>query len=165
MMIRSVLDKDATSISEIYNYYIEETVVTFETETISARDISARIAKIHSDNLPWLVAEDNKGNLIGYAYASKWRDRFAYRFSVEVTVYLSPDATGKSLGTKLYQALFTELKRLSIHSAIGGITLPNQASVGLHEKFGFEKVAHFKEVGFKFNQWLDVGYWQGPIKA
>lgn len=165
MMIRSVLDKDATTISEIYNYYIAETVVTFETETISAEDISARIAKIQSDNLPWLVAEDNEGNVIGYAYASKWRDRFAYRFSVEVTVYLSPNATGNSFGTKLYQALFTELRHLSIHSAIGGITLPNQASVGLHEKFGLEKVAHFKEVGFKFNQWLDVGYWQGPIKA
>lgn len=164
-MIRNVLEKDAISIAEIYNYYIAETVITFETETITADDISARIAKIQSDNLPWLVAQDSEGKVIGYAYASKWRDRFAYRFSVEITVYLSPNVSSNGIGTKLYQALFSELKLLSVHSVIGGITLPNPASIGLHEKFGLDKVAHFKEVGFKFNQWLDVGYWQGTIKA
>ena len=162
-MIRTVLDKDVTSIAEIYNYYISETVVTFETETISPKNILDRIAKIQSDDLPWLVAQDNSGKVIGYAYASKWRERFAYRFSVEVTVYLSPNSSGNGVGTQLYEALFSELNERSIHSVIGGITLPNQASIALHEKFGLEKVAHFKEVGFKFEQWLDVGYWQGVI--
>jgi phosphinothricin acetyltransferase len=164
-MIRSVLDKDVISIAEIYNHYISKTVVTFETETITSDNIFARISKIQSDELPWLVAEDDTGKVIGYAYASKWRERFAYRFSVEVTVYLSPNSSGHGVGTKLYEALFAELRLRSIHSVIGGITLPNKASVALHEKFGLEKVAHFKEVGFKFNGWKDVGYWQGTIKA
>tara|TARA_R110001583_G_scaffold102853_7_gene249578 strand:+ start:23901 stop:24515 length:615 start_codon:yes stop_codon:yes gene_type:complete len=165
IVIRSALDKDAISIAKIYNHYISDTVVTFETETISSEDILKRICKIQSEDLPWLIAEDDMGKVIGYAYASTWRERFAYRFSVEVTVYLSPNALGHGLGSQLYEALFTELKHRSIHSVIGGITLPNQASVALHEKFGLEKVAHFKEVGFKFNQWKDVGYWQGVIKA
>ena len=164
-MIRNALDKDIISIAEIYNHYISDTSITFETETISPEDILDRISKVQADNLPWLIAEDDMGKVIGYAYASKWRERFAYRFSVEVTVYLSPNSSGHGVGTKLYEALFSELRLRSIHSVIGGITLPNKASVALHEKFGLEKVAHFKEVGFKFNQWRDVGYWQGALKA
>ena len=159
-MIREVQAQDASSISTIYNHYIENTVVTFEEETITAAEILKRITKISADDLPWFVAEDKSGNILGYAYAAKWRDRFSYRFSVEVTVYLSSEHIAKGLGTKLYQALFATLKRKKIHSAIGGITVPNQASVALHEKFGMEKVAHFKEVGLKFERWLDVGYWQ-----
>ena len=164
-MIRHILKKDATSITDIYNHYISETVATFETEVVSPTQMLSRISNIQSHELPWLVAEDGNGRVIGYAYASKWRERFAYRFSVEVTVYLSPDSLGHGVGTQLYDALFAELKLRSIHSVIGGITLPNQASVALHEKFSLEKVAHFKEVGFKFNQWLDVGYWQGGLNA
>lgn len=162
-MIRSVLDKDVNTIAEIYNHYISNTIITFETEIVTPENITERISNIQSGDLPWLIAENDMGNVIGYAYASKWNERFAYRFSVEITVYLSPNYSGKGIGTKLYKALFSELKLRSIHSVIGGITLPNQSSVGLHEKFGLEKVAHFKEVGFKFNQWLDVGYWQGVI--
>lgn len=164
-MIRNAASKDATSIAEIYNHYISDTVVTFETEIISSEDILNRISKVQSDELPWLIAEDASGKLIGYAYATKWRERFAYRFSVEVTVYLAPTFIGNGVGSQLYEALFSELKSRSIHSVIGGITLPNPASVALHEKFGLEKVAHFKEVGFKFEQWKDVGYWQGVLKA
>ncbi len=159
-MIRSVLAKDAQSIVEIYNHYISETVVTFEVENLTTENMRERIVKIQSDNLPWLVAEDESGKVIGYAYASKWRERFAYRFSVEVTVYLSPNYACKGIGTKLYKALFSVLKLKSVHSIIGGITLPNPASVALHEKFAMKQVAHFKEVGFKFDQWLDTGYWQ-----
>ena len=164
-MIRGVLNKDISSIAEIYYHYISQTVVTFETEAISSEDILERVAKVHSDGLPWLIAENDMGEVIGYAYASKWRDRFAYRFSAEITVYLSPKFKGKGVGSQLYNALFLALKERSIHSVIGGITLPNDASVALHEKFGLEKVAHFKEVGFKFEQWQDGGYWQGIIKA
>ena len=164
-MIRSVSNQDASSISKIYNYYISETIATFETNAVSSENMLERIHKVNSDDLPWLVAEDESGRLIGYAYASKWRERFAYRFSVEITVYLSTDVSRKGIGTALYKALFSELKLKNIHTVIGGITLPNEASVGLHEKFGMVQVAHFKEVGFKFDQWLDVGYWQGMIEA
>ncbi len=163
LMIRAVQVEDASRISAIYNHYIEHTVVTFEEEVITASEITKRIRKITADGLPWFVAEDRAGNILGYAYAAKWRDRFSYRFSVEVTVYLDPMYISKGLGTKLYQVLFDELKRKNIHSAIGGITLPNEGSVALHEKFGMAKVAHFNEVGLKFDRWLDVGYWQVTI--
>ncbi len=162
-MIRTVTAQDAKSITDIYNYYILESVVTFEEQIITEADMLARISTIQADDLPWLVAEDEAGIVIGYAYASKWRERFSYRFSVEITVYLTPDTSRNGIGTGLYRALFKELKHRSIHSVIGGITLPNPASIALHEKFGMEKVAHFKEVGLKFNQWLDVGYWQGGL--
>lgn len=162
-MIRPVTNEDASSISDIYNPYITDTVVTFEEEETTAADFKQRIAKVNAEGLPWFVAEDESGNIMGYAYATKWRDRFSYRFSVEVTAYLSTENISKGLGTKLYQALFDELKRKNIHSVIAGITIPNEASIALHEKFSMEKVAHFKEVGLKFNRWLDVGYWQGTL--
>ena len=160
IIIRPAQTEDSSAISIIYNEYIANTVVTFEEELITATDIELRISQITSDNLPWLVAVDESDNVLGYAYASKWHGRFSYRFSVEVTVYLSPSHTSKGLGTKLYDELFTELKRNKIHCIIGCITLPNEASIALHEKFSMEKVAHFKEVGLKFDRWLDVGYWQ-----
>ncbi len=162
-VIRAATDNDAQAICAIYNYYITDTVITFEEEVICSSEICQRIARVKSDNLPWLVAEDTHGNIVGYAYAAKWRQRFSYRFSVEVTVYLSVDHLGKGIGSKLYQALFKQLKAQGIHSVIGGITLPNEASVAIHEKFAMRKVAHFKEVGFKFNRWLDVGYWQATL--
>ena len=117
--------------------------------------------RIHEtiSSLPWIVIED-EGQVVGYAYASRWKSRCAYRYSVETTVYLSAAATGKGFGSLLYEHLIADLRQHSIHSLIGGIALPNTASVSLHEKFGFEKVAHFKEVGWKFNQWIDVGYWE-----
>jgi phosphinothricin acetyltransferase len=112
-----------------------------------------------TEELPWLVF-DEKDCLLGYAYASKWKGRCAYRYSVESTLYLSKESVGKGIGTQLYEALIVRLASLSYHSVIGGIALPNPASVALHEKLGFEKVAHFKEVGWKMDRWVDVGYWE-----
>ncbi|KGJ93803.1 GNAT family N-acetyltransferase [Colwellia psychrerythraea] len=162
-MIRAVQANDAKAICDIYNYYISDTIITFEEESVSPADILTRINSLLSADLPWFVVEDKTGQVIGYAYAAKWRERFSYRFSVEVTAYLSPDHGGQGLGTQLYQALFTALKDKGIHSVIGGITLPNSASIALHEKFDMVKVAHFKEVGLKFDRWLDVGYWQATL--
>ncbi len=162
-MIRSVEQQDAKAITGIYNYYIANTVITFEEELIGTNDINNRIKAVKKAKLPWLVAENEAGQVVGYAYATKWRDRFSYRFSVEVTVYLSPEHGGKGFGTLLYKELFKQLKENNIHSVIGGITLPNAASVAIHEKLGMKKVAHFEDVGYKFEQWLDVGYWQGTL--
>ena len=100
------------------------------------------------------------GEVVGYAYATKWNRRSAYRFSAEVTVYLDHGRRGRGIGSKLYQQLLPTLQLSGIHVAIGGIALPNNASVALHEKLGFQKVAQFREVGFKFNKWIDVGYWE-----
>ena len=163
-MIRVITNKDLESITDIYNYYISSTTVTFEDENITVETMQERVAKVHAAHLPWLIAENDLGVVVGYAYATKWRERFAYRFSVEVTVYLSPEHEKQGYGTKLYEALFAELKKRSVHSVIGGITLPNPASIALHEKFGMKQVAHFKEVGFKFDNWQDTGYWQGALK-
>ena len=159
-MIRLAAITDAASIASIYNHYVLNTVVTFEEEAVSATEMAERLAETATAGLPWLVIEQT-GSVVGYAYASKWKGRCAYRFTVEATVYLAPDAGGQGHGTKLYEALFAELKKKSVHVVIGGIALPNQASIALHEKFGLQKVAHFKEVGFKFKKWVDVGYWQG----
>ena len=118
------------------------------------------MTEIADATLPYLVIEDTQSAVIGYAYASKWKGRCAYRFSVETSIYLAESAAGKGFGAQLYPALIDRLRATDVHLVIAGIALPNEASIGLHEKLGFEKVAHFKEVGFKFEKWVDVGYWQ-----
>lgn len=158
-MIRPALHSDAAAVAGIYNHYIMNTVVTFEEEAIDATEMSGRMAEVAGNKLPWLVCEEN-GQVLGYAYASKWKSRCSYRYSVETTIYLDQTATGRGLGTKLYAALIADLKKTKIHAIIGGVALPNAGSVALHEKIGFEKIAQFKEVGWKFDQWIDVGYWE-----
>lgn len=162
LSLRKAHSGDYQSIADIYNYYIENTVITFEEASISAVDIAARVEDIQKRDLPWLVAEEDK-RVIGYAYAGPWNKRSAYRHSIEISIYLAHQHTGNGLGTRLYEALFTTLRGMNFHMVIAGVTLPNPASVAIHEKFGMKKVAHFEEVGFKFGQWLDVGYWQVAI--
>lgn len=158
-MIREASTEDAESIAEIYNHYILNYVATFEEEVIPPADMAKRIRQVQSSGFNWLIAED-AGSIVGYAYSALWKQRASYRNTVEVTVYLAPEAQSSGWGTKLYDVLFPQLQESGIHVVVGGITLPNPASVSLHEKFGMEKVAHFKEVGRKFDRWLDVGYWQ-----
>jgi L-amino acid N-acyltransferase YncA len=158
-MIRPVESCDAEAIAKIYNHYVLNTVITFEEVEVSVEEMSARIKQIQSANYPWLVAEEN-GVVVGYAYASTWKARAAYRHTLESTVYVDAKFVGKGIGRKLYDALFAILREQSIHVVIGVIALPNEASIILHEKFGMHKAAHFNEVGFKFNRWVDVGYWQ-----
>jgi phosphinothricin acetyltransferase len=154
-----VTPADAGAVAAIYNHYVLQTVVTFEEEPITAAEISRRIDEVRAGSLPWFVAEHD-GAMAGYAYASRWRARSAYRFSSEVTVYLAPEQGRRGIGSALYAELLSALRGSGLHAAIGGIALPNDASVALHEKFGFKKVAHFEQTGFKFNRWIDVGYWQ-----
>jgi L-amino acid N-acyltransferase YncA len=157
--IRSAAAADADAIAAIYTPYILNTIITFEEQPVSGAEMLARIDEVAGYSLPWLVAETD-GKVVGYAYATKWKGRCAYRFSVETSVYLAVDQGGRGLGTLLYSALIAELKQRGMHSAIGGIALPNPASIALHEKLGFRQVARFVEVGFKFGRWIDVGYWQ-----
>ena len=158
-LIRPAGVADADAIARIYNHYIRETVVTFEEEEVSTREIAGRIEQIVGASLPWLVVE-HAGSVTGYAYAGAWHLRSAYRYSVESTIYLDHGHTGNGTGTRLYESLLAILRAKSLHVVIGGIALPNAASVALHERLGFKKVAHFREVGFKFGRWVDVGYWQ-----
>lgn len=157
-MLRNVTLSDAPAIAEIYNHYVRETIITFEeTEVISA-EIEKRIEDITA-KYPWIVFEEN-GEILGYAYGCEWRTRSAYRFTAECAVYLRHDLSQKGIGSKLYQELLQQLKNKGIHVMMGVIGLPNDPSIKLHEKFGFKKVAHFPQVGFKFQKWVDVGYWQ-----
>lgn len=157
-MIRPVTVEDAPALAELYNYYILNTYITFEEETIDGAEMANRISEV-VPGLPWLVAEV-EGRVVGYAYAGKWKGRCAYRYSVETSIYLAHDAKGQGIGTALYSALLDQLRALPIHAVIGGVALPNPASERLHEKFGFVKVAQFKEVGRKFEQWIDTVYFE-----
>lgn len=157
-MVRRASPKDASAVAEIYNYYIQHTVVTFEETTVSVTEMAERIEAVNNTH-EWVVFEQG-GEIIGYAYASTWKKRSAYRFSSELTVYVKHGQHQKGIGTALYQHLIDKFKAKGIQTFIGGITLPNEASVALHEKLGFKKAAHYKKVGFKLNKWHDVGYWQ-----
>ncbi|MBB6480863.1 arsinothricin resistance N-acetyltransferase ArsN1 family B [Spirochaeta isovalerica] len=163
MNIRSVELTDARSICGIYNYYVTDTVITFEEETVSEEEMAGRIEKITSTH-PWFVLEED-GNVIAYAYASPWRVRSAYRFSAELTVYVHRDWTGRGVGSKIYNHLIKNMEERGFHCLYGVIALPNDGSSGLHEKSGFTKCGHFHEVGFKFGRWIDVGYWEKIISV
>jgi len=159
LTIRSAMPTDAHPIAEIYNHYVLNTVVSFEEQAVSTAEMKTRVEEIAAAQLPWLVAEI-AGKVIGFAYASKWKGRCAYRKSVETTIYLRADNCERGTGTQLYQALIERVRELGYHTAIGGIALPNQRSVSLHEKLRFRKVAHFEQVGYKQDRWVDVAYWQ-----
>lgn len=157
-MIRTVLNKDIREISTIYNYYIENTTITFEEEPISDDEMGKRINEV-VPTYPWLVYEYNE-TVLGYAYATRWKARAAYRHSVELSIYISKDNLGKGIGKKLYETILAELRKTNVHAVIGGMSLPNEPSEKLHESLGFKKMAEFKEVGYKFQKWIDVGYWE-----
>jgi L-amino acid N-acyltransferase YncA len=158
MNIRNVNPEDAAQIAEIYNYYIKNTHQTFETEPLSAEEMQARIGEV-TENYPYVIAEES-GVVYGYAYATQFKMRQAYEYSAEVSIYVRAGDKQKGIGTLLYDRLFEELRQTDIHAIIAGISLPNDGSVRFHEKLGFEKVAHFKEVGYKLGRWVDVGYWE-----
>lgn len=157
--IREAGADDAAAVALIYNHYVTRTSATFETEAVHPAVMAGRIGQCQRAGLSWLLAMQN-GSVLGYAYAVPWKPRRAYRLSCETTIYLHPDQAGRGIGRRLYGALLDRLRELGCHTAIGGIALPNPASVALHEALGFEKTAHFREVGFKHDRWIDVGYWQ-----
>lgn len=156
--LRDATTGDAEAISAIYNPYVEKTIITFEQNPVTAAEMAARVENVRA-TYPWLVCEA-AGRVMGYAYATRWRTRAAYDHTAETTVYLAEKATGQGLGYKLYMALLQALRTSGIHAALGCIALPNDASIALHEKCGFRKVAHFSQVGRKFDRWVDVGFWQ-----
>lgn len=164
LIVREAQDSDVPAILEIYNPYITRTAVSFEEEPVTEPEIRRRIEEVQSYALPWLCAELD-GRLAGYAYATRWRERSAYRFTAETTIYLAEGFLGRGIGNRLYSALLDRVHAAGMHQVMAVITLPNPASVRLHEKLGYVKVAHFSQVGYKFDRWLDVGYWQLAIST
>jgi L-amino acid N-acyltransferase YncA len=161
--IRSATRNDAPAIQAIYAPYVEKTVVSFEEIAPSVEEMAERIAAT-LQNYPYLVAERD-GQIVGYAYAGRQAARSAYRYSVEVTAYVANGAQRTGVGRALYGVLLPELTRRDFHAAYAGVTLPNPGSKGLLETVGFEYLGAYREVGFKFGEWLDVGWWQKILEA
>lgn len=157
-MIRKVTEQDAEAIAGIYNYYVEKTIITFETEAVSPAEMRQRIAAISSDYPYYVYAID--GRVAGYCYASQWKKRSAYCRTAESTVYVDPGLRNRGIGHSLMAQLIESLRQTDVHAVIACISIPNPESIRLHEKMGFEKVSHFREVGWKLDIRVDVSDWE-----
>ena len=166
LKIRPVTLEDAPELVRIYAPYVKKTAITFEIDVPTIEEFEGRIEKIHQ-RFPYLVAEED-GQVLSYAYASTYNDRSAYDWAVEVSVYVDQDYHGQRLGTRLYEALESELEARGFLRFLACISLPNPASITLHEKRGYVQVAHFPKIGYKFDQWHDIIWMQktieGPVK-
>jgi L-amino acid N-acyltransferase YncA len=157
-LLRLAKEEDAQEILDIYSFYITNTVVSFETEVPAREEMRERIRSSLAAYC-WLVWEED-GKVGGYAYASRHHKRAAYRWAVDVSIYVGEKWQGKGVGKALYSALFLILRRQGYYNAYACICLPNAGSVGIHEYFGFKKIAHFTKVGYKFGAWWDTGWWE-----
>jgi L-amino acid N-acyltransferase YncA len=161
--IRTARSDDGAALAAIYRPYVLDTAISFEDVPPTPMEMSARI-EATLKTCPFLVVEDDDG-VLGYAYAGPHRARPAYRWSVDVTVYAAPDMHRRGLGRALYTELLDRLTRQGFHAAFAGIALPNEKSVGLHEALGFEPLGAYREVGFKFGKWHDVGWWRRALNT
>jgi phosphinothricin acetyltransferase len=156
--VRPVRIEDAAAVCGIYNYYVANTVVTFEEEPVAVDQMEERIRKIAA-KYPWFVWEE-AGEILGYAYLHAWHERQAYRYAAEDSIYLKENCAGRGIGKALLAELLEKAREMDIHVIMSVITVPNERSAGLHEKFGFRKTGHFSEIGYKLGRRLDVGYWE-----
>ena len=156
-MIRLATPKDAAGILAIYSPYIENTSFTFETQTPTIQEFADRI-KDYLQNFPWLV-DERDGVIAGYAYASRYRERVAYQWSVECSVYIHDDYQRLKIGQELYNKLFEILKLQGFRNVYAVINLPNDRSVAFHERMGFRHFATYENVGYKLGRWKNVGWW------
>ena len=161
MEIRLAKPSDARSLLDIYAPYVENTAITFEYEVPTIEDFAIRIEKT-LEKYPYLVAEED-GVVLGYAYASTYYARAAYDWAVELSVYVSQDARGQGVGTELYDALEDLLDQMGYVHFLACISLPNEASLALHRKRGYQQVAHFPKIGYKFNRWHDIVWLQKSL--
>jgi len=160
--IRRAREADAASVAAIYAPYCTDTVITFEDVAPTVDEMARRIRTI-GDTRPWIVLED-EGTVVGYAYASPHYERAAYRWSVSTAIYISRAQHRRGAGRALYTTLFAVLRHLGYYTATAGITMPNAASVGLHEAFGFRLVGVYRGIGYKMGQWHDVAWYQAALQ-
>ncbi|MFV0622897.1 GNAT family N-acetyltransferase [Sphingomonas sp. ac-8] len=164
--IRAATPRDAEAIAAIYAGYVTGSTISFEEQSPDADAIAERMAA-QDGFYPWLVAtgtdplgETGPGEILGYAYAGPFRERQAYRFSVETTIYLAGNAHGQGVGRLLYEALIVTLRAQGFTQAMGVIALPNGPSISLHEAVGFRRAGVIRSIGYKQGQWIDIGLWQ-----
>src|SRR4051812_28905883 len=162
--IRLADARDASDVAAIYRPYVTDAVTSFEIDAPDAAEMGARIDGVLA-RAPWLVCAGPDGDTIGYAYASRHHERAAYQWSVDVAVYIHADHHRRGVGRRLYDTLFRLLRLQGFYVAHAGITLPNAASVGLHESLGFVPVGVYPAVGWKFGAWRDVGWWRLPLQS
>lgn len=160
--IRPVNNEDVSDILAIYTPYITDTVITFETEVPTLEEFTDRVERIRKE-YPYIVCEAD-GRVVGYAYASKHHERAAYKYSVDVSIYVAHEYHHKGIGSKLYSSLFEALNEYDYYTAYAGITLPNEKSVGIHKSFGFTEIGIFHKAGYKLDKWHDVLYMEKPLK-
>jgi L-amino acid N-acyltransferase YncA len=159
MLIRDAdAERDAVACAALYAPYVRDTPISLEERVPTAQELADRI-EITTRTHPWLVAHDGE-SLLGYAYATRHRERACYRWAADVTVYVAPASQRRGVGRALYQTVFGLLAEQGLRIACAGITLPNAASVGLHESLGFEPVGVYRNIGWKLGAWHDVGWWQ-----
>lgn len=161
-MIRNVTVDDAARIVEIYDYYVKNTSISFELTTPSVNQMRNRIIE-YTRKYPWLVYELD-GKIIGYAYASKFREREAYKHTVVLSVYFSLDYCSKGYGKEIVKTLIEKLKEMGFYTAVAGVTYPNEKSEGLFRSLGFEYVGMYKNVGYKKNNWYSVMEFILPLR-
>jgi phosphinothricin acetyltransferase len=161
--IRFARESDLERLTEIYNYYVIHTPITFDLEPLSVAE-RYEWFRHHSASGPHrLLIAETDGLVVGYVTSSRFRPKAAYETSVETSIYLAPDATGRGLGTALYAALFAALAAEDLHRAYAGVTLPNTASLALHRKVGFRSIGVYREVGRKFGKYWDVEWFEKPL--
>ena len=163
--IRPAVARDVPSLREIYNHYVANSTVTFDERPVTLADIREKIARADKLGYPFLVAEAPSGQILGYAYVLPFRDRSAYRFTVENTIYLGPAATGKGIGSALMAELIARAKAAGIREIVAVIADKGaDASIALHERFGFREVGRMGKVGYKFDRWLGTIYLQRSLR-
>ena len=162
-VIRAANEADAEQILAIYGPIVTQTAISFEVVPPDLDEMRTRISNTLT-RFPWLVYSEGD-RVLGYAYASQHRQRSAYQWSVDVSVYVKPEIHRRGVGRSLYDSLFGILRSQGYYSAFAGITLPNDASVGLHTQMGFEPVGLYRGVGYKLGSWHDVGWWQLRLRA
>ncbi|MFJ8634082.1 GNAT family N-acetyltransferase [Streptomyces sp. NPDC093568] len=169
VQVRSGVEGDLAALTDIYNHYVRETAITFDTAVFTPEERRPWLLSHPEDGPHRLMVateEDPRGNsqrILGYATSSAFRPKPAYTTSVEVTVYLAPDAGRRGVGTLLYKALFEALAEQDVHRAYAGIAQPNEASTRLHERFGFRHVGTYREVGRKFGRYWDVAWYEKEL--
>jgi phosphinothricin acetyltransferase len=164
-VIRPAKVEDLEAINDVYNHYVTDSHVTFDDEPMTMEARREWFSHYADGGRHRVFVALEGDRVIGYASSSRFRPKPGYLTSVETSVYLAPDAVGKGAGSRLYKALFRSLEGEDVHRAYAGIALPNPASIALHERFGFKRVAHFTEQGRKFGRYWDVDWFERPLEG